>query len=973
MIERDRRREADDLLWRHLKSLPAFRALLRAVEARFFRAIAIPGPVLDLGCGDGHFGQMAFDEPLAAGVDPWWGPLQKARRTGAYRLNIQALGEALPFADGTFASVVSNSVLEHIDDVLPVLQEANRVLRPGGRLVITMPSHLFTENLAGARRLSRIGLGDHYRRLFNTISRHAHTDPPQIWAARLADAGFQVRRWQYYFSPGALRALEIGHVQGLPSAILHFLTGHWILGPWRSNLKPTERWLRPHYEEAAQDTGAYLFFVAEKVAEEPVSAQLPAAQPFAMETLEQVDAGSAVPEPLPLLEAANVSVPVSQPPTSIPPSSPAGPTTPRARGRALQLALLIAALFFAVLAQRVLNSHPAEPWSGIWLYLLALVSLGALLLQRRSPEWFRWPRRETLPAQRLLYPLALLLALFAQQSGGRTLYQGQPWLALPTWLAAIALGYYALRAHAVADPRRLLRPCRRALLAASGLFLLALLPRAIAVGEHPFVVNGVEASLGLDALAIADGRIGNPFATAWLTNPSLPLFLQAIPLRLFGASAVSVRLLSVLVGAATVSLIYLVGRRIWSEGVGLVAALLLVGSHWHVHYSRLGMTNIWDPFLALLAPGLIIIARQQGTRRAWLWAGLAAGANAYVYTSSHLLPFILAALFLYFLLFDRASLAGQGRHMLAGLALAAVVALPLWRFYVLNPGIYMERANTLGIVETGWLVEEAARGGASVVAMAGRQLLQAALAFNYSLDTSNLFNPGVPLLGFWSALLLVLGMGVALLRWRQLRYALLLIWLGVTIVFAGALLLDPPASHRLLVAAPAVHLLAALGLVELARLALAMRERRPTARATLAGLGLLAVLIAAGDIFFYFGPYRAAYRFGDRNTEIAYGVANYLETLPAGSVAYFHGPPVMYVEFPTIPFLAPNFRPGENLFNVENAEAPLPAIADTASFIYIPERSGELEETRARYPGGSVQIVSGHFADPLFYAYEVRP
>jgi 4-amino-4-deoxy-L-arabinose transferase-like glycosyltransferase len=630
-------------------------------------------------------------------------------------------------------------------------------------------------------------------------------------------------------------------------------------------------------------------------------------------------------------------------------------------------------MFFAVLAQRVLNSQPADPRAGCWLYLLALVSLGAMIVQRRSPEWFRWPRRETLPAQRLLYPLALLLALFAQQTGGRTLQQGQPWLAVPIWLAAIVLGFYSLRAQAAPDPLRPSLPGRRDLLAAIGLFLLALLPRAVALGEHPFVVNGVEASLGLDALAIAEGRIGNPFAAAWLTNPSLPLFLQAIPLRLLGPNPVSVRLLSVFAGAATVSLIYLVGRRIWSEAVGLVAALLLVGSHWHVHYSRLGMTNIWDPFLALLALGLIIIARQQGTRRAWLWAGLAVGANAYVYTSSHLLPFILAALLLYFVLFDRASLAGQGRHMLAGLALAAVVALPQWRFYVQNPGIYMERANTLGIIETGWLVEEAARSGTNILAVAGQQLARAALAFNYSLDTSNLYNPGVPLLRFWPAVLLVLGSGVALLRWRQLRYALLLLWVGVTVLFAGALLLDPPASHRLLIAAPAVHLLAALGLVELARLALTLADTRPGARATLAGLGLLALLITAGDIFFYFGPYRAAYRFGDRNTEIAHGVANYLDTLPAGSVAYFHGPPVMYVDFPTIPFLARSFRPGENLFNVDDPAAPLPAMADTVVFIYIPERSGELEETRARHPGGNVQIVGGHFADPLFYAYALQP
>ncbi|MBE2223361.1 MAG: hypothetical protein IAF02_17610, partial [Anaerolineae bacterium] len=54
----------DDLLWRQLKTIPAFRAVLRAIESRFYFAVDLPGPVLDLGCGDGHFAQMTFDHKL---------------------------------------------------------------------------------------------------------------------------------------------------------------------------------------------------------------------------------------------------------------------------------------------------------------------------------------------------------------------------------------------------------------------------------------------------------------------------------------------------------------------------------------------------------------------------------------------------------------------------------------------------------------------------------------------------------------------------------------------------------------------------------------------------------------------------------------------------------------------------------------------------------------------------------------------
>lgn len=275
----------DDLLWQQLKTLPAFRALLRAVEARFYSLIELPNPILDIGCGDGNFAQAALPgRRVTAGIDPWWRPLNKAVRAGNYELPLQALGDNLPFADDYFASAFSNSVLEHIPDIQPVLNEISRVLRPGATFVITTPSQYFTEYLGGAAVFDRLNLGglaQRYRAFFNFISRHAHTDSPETWANRLAMAGFSVERWQYYFSRDALRTLEVGHVQGLPSAALHALTGNWIVAPWQSSLGPTERWVRPFYEEeAATDGGAYLLLIARKESPRPVESTLPPPRPF---------------------------------------------------------------------------------------------------------------------------------------------------------------------------------------------------------------------------------------------------------------------------------------------------------------------------------------------------------------------------------------------------------------------------------------------------------------------------------------------------------------------------------------------------------------------------------------------------------------------------------------------------------------------------------------------------------------------
>jgi len=266
----------DDLLWRHLRDLPAFRALLRAVEARFYQdLLPFDEPVLDLGCGDGHFASVAFPKPLAAGIDPAAGVLREARERGAYRVLARSLGSALPFADGHFATVVSNSVLEHIPDLDPVLAEIGRVLqspepmagKPGGRFIFCVPGDHFTALLFFSqlfRWLRLEGPARAYARYFNRISRHHHCDRPEVWGARLARAGLKLCDSFYYFSDRALHALDLGHYFGVPSLIAKKLLGRWILAPTRWNLALTERWLRPLYEEALPQVGAYLFLVAEK-------------------------------------------------------------------------------------------------------------------------------------------------------------------------------------------------------------------------------------------------------------------------------------------------------------------------------------------------------------------------------------------------------------------------------------------------------------------------------------------------------------------------------------------------------------------------------------------------------------------------------------------------------------------------------------------------------------------------------------
>lgn len=262
------KKSARDFLWLHLKDLPYFRAILRAVEARQYQNFELQHPILDLGCGDGHFVTIAMDEKVDVGIDPWTGPVRLAQKNGGYDLVVQGSGYTLPFPDNYFASAISNSVLEHIPDLDSTLKEMTRVLQPGATFIFCVPNHKFLSNLSVSNFFDRINLkflGNLYRRFFNRVCRHIHCDNPTDWERRLNASGFEVVRWWHYFSPHALHILEWGHYFGLPSLILHFLTRKWNVLQARWNFCLAEKIVKPVYEEVhEQPEGVYSFYIVKK-------------------------------------------------------------------------------------------------------------------------------------------------------------------------------------------------------------------------------------------------------------------------------------------------------------------------------------------------------------------------------------------------------------------------------------------------------------------------------------------------------------------------------------------------------------------------------------------------------------------------------------------------------------------------------------------------------------------------------------
>ena len=98
--------------------------------------------ILDVGCGTGANLLLLSQYGAAEGVDVSEDALAFCRERGLYHVR-QGAGEELPYDDNTFDLVTAFDVVEHMDDDLAGLREMYRVLRPGGRALLFVPTFMF--------------------------------------------------------------------------------------------------------------------------------------------------------------------------------------------------------------------------------------------------------------------------------------------------------------------------------------------------------------------------------------------------------------------------------------------------------------------------------------------------------------------------------------------------------------------------------------------------------------------------------------------------------------------------------------------------------------------------------------------------------------------------------------------------------------------------------------------------------------
>lgn len=269
------RKNFSDYLTPLLIRAPASWALIRANEIRNLETVKFIPPILDVGCGDGFVTRVLINgkkQKFDWGVDLSAKEISYAKKSGSYKKCQVANVYALPFEDGTFQTVFSNSVIEHIPDLELALFEMFRVLKKRGQLIITIPTPFLAKYLMGTnffRSLKMDFLAEFYGKSFNSLFRHYNLHTHREWEKILKRNSLKLVDHKYYHTPGMVKVHEILAYLAIPNHLLKLLLGHWVVFPKIRKILIVP-WLKKllwrfYIADTCKDEGGSLLIIAQKV------------------------------------------------------------------------------------------------------------------------------------------------------------------------------------------------------------------------------------------------------------------------------------------------------------------------------------------------------------------------------------------------------------------------------------------------------------------------------------------------------------------------------------------------------------------------------------------------------------------------------------------------------------------------------------------------------------------------------------
>jgi 4-amino-4-deoxy-L-arabinose transferase-like glycosyltransferase len=377
-----------------------------------------------------------------------------------------------------------------------------------------------------------------------------------------------------------------------------------------------------------------------------------------------------------------------------------------------------------------------------------------------------------------------------------------------------------------------------------------------------------EAANGLEALRVLDGQ----YAIFYGTREPVFIYLVAISVAFLGRTPLAIRLVSAIVGAATIPVTYLLVKELFrstdhrARAIASLTSLWLATSYWHISFSRLGFRGILLPLLASLSFYFLwrgwnqltrvcdYVSSQRSLTLVWFaLAGLCFGLTMYTYTAARfllvaLLPFLgcIASLG-----WRKARRRGHGHKatsppvspLRAGVVFGLVFLLvfaPLGAHFISHTSSFFARS--------GISVFRLAQDEPLAVVLAGNTVRQLGM-FGLTADPNVRHDTaGRPAFDLFTLLFFVVGAAVCIRRWTQVQYLFLLSWFCAMLL--PAILTYPELPHflRAIGALPVAYVFPALGVERAWHWAPARRFPRKLRPALAA---LLALYFTVSGLFTY--------------------------------------------------------------------------------------------------------------------------
>ncbi len=361
--------------------------------------------------------------------------------------------------------------------------------------------------------------------------------------------------------------------------------------------------------------------------------------------------------------------------------------------------------------------------------------------------------------------------------------------------------------HAVPEPGYPVRRIEAACLI--GLVVLAGVLRFYHLDTQPLGLWRDEARHGLLALQIWRDPTFRPiYVVEGADLPALLFYLIAPVVGIFGPHLWSVRLVSALAGALAPLALWWATRPLIGIRPALYAAALLAWTSWSLSLSRWAFPVTLDQLFVLLAFGCMWRAlapvqltehpsalRQSFVATKW-WpvlgmslAALCAGLATYTYHTGRLAPALLAILTVLRLGWSRANWWRALPALAVALLVGLLVVFPLVRFILSDYGGYTRRTDQVAVVNAG------AEDSHAPLILLMRNMERYLLMWHVRGELNGRHHaPGVPMLDPFAGLLLLIGLGAAMLQRRRVAL-LLLVWLVLGLV-PGLLSTGAPHAMR---------------------------------------------------------------------------------------------------------------------------------------------------------------------------------